>query len=63
LTALLSKNMTFERKSLKVVVPLDPIEGAHYTEPIRDVLEIDDDLDQIYKIIVQNEDWINPIGD
>lgn len=27
--------MSFERKSLYVVVPLDPAEGLCYTEPIR----------------------------
>lgn len=42
--------MTFERKSLRVVVPLDPAEGACYNELIRDFVEDDDDLDQIYKI-------------
>jgi len=44
------RKMTFEKKSLKVVVPLDPAEGARYTEPIHDYVESDDDLDQIYKI-------------
>lgn len=42
--------MMFERKSLRVIVPLDPAEGARYTEPVRDFMEDDDDLDQIYKI-------------
>lgn len=42
--------MTFEWKSPRVVVPLDPTEGAYYTEPVRDFRESDDDLDQIYKI-------------
>ena len=54
------RKMMFERKSLRVVVPLDPIEGACYTEPICDFVEDDDDLDQIYKITVRNEYWINP---
>jgi len=44
--------MMFEIKSLRVVVPLDPAEGARYTELVRDFLESDDDLDKIYKIIV-----------
>jgi len=30
------KKMIFEKKSLRVVVPLDPIEGARYTELVRD---------------------------
>ena len=55
--------MAFERKALRVVVPLDPAEGAHYTEPVRNFLEDDDDLAQIYKITMRNEDWINPTAD
>jgi len=42
--------VSFERKSLHVVVPLDPIEGPCYVEPVHDYEESDDDLDQIYKI-------------
>ena len=42
--------MLFERNSLQVIVQLDPVEGACYTEPVRDYEENDDDLDQIYKI-------------
>lgn len=45
-----NREMSFERKSLCVVVPLDPAEGPCYTEPVRDYEESDDDLDQIYKI-------------
>jgi len=44
------RTMSFERKSLWVVVPLDPVEGARYIEPVRDYEESDDELDQIYKI-------------
>ena len=46
--------MSFERKSLCVVVPLDPIEGPHYTELVRDYEESDDDLDQMYKITARD---------
>ena len=45
------RNMVFEKKSLHIIIPLDPSEGSCYTEPIRDY-ESDDDLDCIYKIIV-----------
>ena len=44
------RKIIFEKKSLRVVVPLDPAEGSRYTEPVRDD-ESDDDLDCIYKII------------
>jgi len=41
--------MSFEKKSLPVVIPLDPTEGLRYTKPVRDY-ESDDNLDYIYKI-------------
>ena len=47
--------MTIEKKSLRLVVPLDPAKGARYTEPVRDD-DSDDDLDYIYKITTQGED-------
>ena len=39
------KKMIFEKKSLRVIVCLDPAEGLRYTEPVRDYEESDDDLD------------------
>jgi hypothetical protein len=48
------RTMSFERKSLRVVVSLDPAEGARYTKPIRDYEESEDELDQIYKITTWN---------
>lgn len=50
------QTMSFERKSLHVVVPSDPVEGLRYTEPVHDYEESDDDLDQIYKITVRDQD-------
>ena len=55
--------MSFERKSLRVIVPLDPAEGAWYTELVCDYVESDDELDQIYKIIERDQDSINPTTD
>ena len=49
------RKMIFERKSLHVVVPLDPVEGSRYIEPMRDY-DSDDDLDCIYKIIAWEQD-------
>ncbi len=43
------RTMSFERKSLRVVVPLDPAEGPCYTESVCDYENVND-LDQIYKI-------------
>ena len=43
------QKMIFEKKSLCVVVPLDPAEYAHYTKPMRD-----DELDCIYEITTRD---------
>lgn len=47
------RKMIFEKKSLCIVVPLDPAEGARYTELVRDD-DRDDDLDFIYKITMRD---------
>jgi len=49
------RNMIFEKNSLYMIVPLDPVEGSRYTEPICDY-ESDDDLDCIYKITSRDLD-------
>lgn len=54
--------MIFEKKSLHVVVPLDPAKGARYTKLVRDN-DSDGDFDCIYKITIQGEDWMNLIAD
>ena len=54
--------MIFEKKSLRVVIPLDPAEGSRYNEPVHDY-ESDDDLDCIYKITASEQDWVNPTID
>ena len=61
-TSLKKRTMSFERKSLRVIIPMDPAERVQYTELVRDY-ESDDDLDCIYKILVQDQDWVNPIVD
>ena len=45
------QTMSFERKSLRIVVPLDPTEGPHYTELVCNY-ESHHDLGYIYKITV-----------
>lgn len=52
----------FEKKSLRVIIHLDPTEGLHYIELVCDY-ESDDDLDYIYKITVWDQDWVNPTVD
>lgn len=49
--------MTFEKKSLWVEVSLDPVEAERYIEPVRNK-ESDDELDCIYEITVQDQDWM-----
>jgi len=49
------RKMIFEKKSLRVIIPLDTVEGSRHIEPIHDY-ESDDDLDCIYKIRVQDQD-------
>lgn len=47
------RKMIFEKKSLRIVVPLDLVKGSCYIEPVRDD-ERDDDLNCIYKITADN---------
>jgi len=54
-----NRTMSFEKKSLLIVVPLDLSKGLRSTEPVRDYEESDDDLDKIYKITVRDQDWVN----
>jgi len=49
------RKMNFEKKSLRVIVLLNPVEGSRYTEPVCDY-ESDDDLDCIYKITMRDQD-------
>ena len=56
------RKMIFEKKSLDVVIPLDPVEGLRYTKPVRDY-DNDDDLDCIYKITKKEQYWVNPTVD
>ena len=51
--SLKKQKMIFNKKSLRLVVPLDPVKGACYTKPVRND-ESDDDLDCIYKIPTQD---------
>lgn len=50
--------LTFEKKELRFIAPLDPPQGVQYTEPVRDYYQ-EDDIEQVYKITTRNEDYIN----
>ena len=56
------RKMIFEKNSLRVVIPLDPVEGPHYTELMRNEGS-DDELDCIYKITARNQEWVNLIAE
>ena len=43
-----NRQMNFEGKGLRVIVPLDPSQGERYTKPVKD--EDQDVLDHIYNI-------------
>ena len=40
------RSMVFENNDTRVIVPLDPVEGERYTEPMCD----EEDVDHIYKL-------------
>lgn len=48
-------NMKFEKKELSIIVPLDLVEGAWYTQPVQDYYE-EDDIEEIYKLTTWDED-------
>jgi len=48
------RKMIFEKKSLRIVAPLDPTKGACYIEPVCDD-DSDDELDCIYKLTTQDQ--------
>ena len=55
------KQMNFEGKDLRVIVPLDPSQGERYTEPVKD--EDQDVLDHIYNITAKDEDYVDPTAE
>jgi len=50
-----NRKMIFEKKSLRIIIPLDPVKGSRYTELVCDN-ENDDDLNYIYKIRARDQD-------
>jgi hypothetical protein len=54
--------MMLETDGLRFIAPLDPNEGQRYTEPIREE-DRAYELENIYKLIARQQDYINPIAD
>jgi hypothetical protein len=57
-----NRRMTFEGDGLRFIAPLDPDEVRRYTEPIREQ-NCTYDLENIYKLIEGQHDYINPTID
>jgi len=49
--------MIFKGNDLRMITPLDPVEGTQYTEPVQDEQM---ELNNIYHMTTWNVDYINP---
>ena len=54
--------LSFEDNEVRVVSPIDPLEGQRYVEPVYNEGQ-GDYLDQIYNVTALQEDYINPTVD
>ena len=51
--------LSFEDKEMRVVSPIDPLEGQRYVEPVYNEGQ-GDYLDQIHNVTAMQEDYTNP---
>ena len=56
------KQMTFEGYNIRIIEPLDPTQGSHYTESIHNKEETRD-IDDLYKVTSSQDDYIDLIVD
>ena len=56
------KQMTFEGHNIRIIAPLDPSMGPHYSEPIH-AEEEEREIDDFYKMTTMQDDYINPTID
>ena len=54
--------LSFEDSKMRVVAPIDHLEGKNYVEPVHRKKK-EHYLDQLYNIMSSKEDYINPIAD
>jgi hypothetical protein len=54
--------MIFESWEYKVIVPLDPLEGGRYVEPVTYNI-LTGDVNRLYRKTMHEEDYINPSAD
>jgi hypothetical protein len=52
--------MTFESGEYRAIAPLDPLEGERFVEATSLYLE---EINQLYRTIVREEDYVNPTAD
>jgi hypothetical protein len=57
-----TRKMIFESREYIVIDPLDPSKGGWYVEPATDNI-LTKDVNQLYRITVCEEDYINPNTD
>ena len=56
------KQMTFEGHNIRIITPLDPSMGPHYTKLIHAEEEVRD-IDDFYKVTPMQDDYFNPTTD
>ena len=49
-------SIIFEVDGAQAIIPLYPTEGEWYTEP----MQTKEELDVIYKMTAQDQEWVNP---
>ena len=54
--------LSFEDNEMRVVSPIDPLEGQRYVKPVYNEGQ-GDYLNQIYNVTTMQEDYINPTVD
>ena len=56
------RQMTFEDAQIRVITPLDPLQGPRYIEPIRAEEEARN-MDSLYQMTANQSDYINPTAE
>ena len=54
--------MTFEDNQVRVIAPLDPLQGPRYIEPIKAEEEVHN-MENLYQMTSNQTDYINPTAD
>ena len=54
--------LSFEYSEIRVVAPIDPLEGQRYVEPVNNEVQ-GNYLDKLYNVMSLSDDYINPTVD